>query len=93
MKTRRIRKSRNLTPEEKREYHADILKHKGLAKKEYSPFPGIIIIAIIGLVIYLMIKNRQSSHGTYQNTKKWFIKYNEDGMPTEITKVVNAKVV
>ncbi len=58
------------------------------------PIGTIITVIIIGLVIYLIIRNKASPiTGTYQNTKKWIIKRDEDGFPIEITKIVNAKVV
>ena len=53
----------------------------------------IAIIALVGLVIYLIWKNRQkSTSGNYVNTKTWEIEVNSDGIPTKITKHVNAKV-
>ena len=70
----------------------DLTKYqRNLPAKGTTLVIGVILIA---LIIWLIMKNKQTPiTGTYSNTKKWFIKYNEDGLPTEITKVVNAKVV
>ncbi len=80
-----MKKSKNLT----------VYKRRLPAKRSSSmPIGTIITIIVIGLVIYLIIRNRASPiTGTYQNTKKWVIKRDEDGFPIEITKIVNAKVV
>lgn len=67
---------------------------RNLPARRSSSMPIIITIVIVGLVIYFIIRNRAGPiTGTYQNTKKWIIKRDEDGFPIEITKIVNAKVV
>ena len=42
----------------------------------------IILIAIIGLVVYFVMKSKGSSQ--YKNLERWEIKRNEQGFATEI---------
>ena len=48
----------------------------------------ILIAAAIGLVIWFILKKQgisQGGIGQYSNEEKWNIKYDRDGLPTEIT--------
>ena len=63
------------------------------AASESKITPTVMIgIAIVALIIWLLLKNRQSSMtgivgtaGTYKNEESWDVQYNADGLPTKVT--------
>jgi len=69
---------------------------KALVKRTTSSSNLIILIgiALIAGLFYFIIKNKQSNPvgDRYSNTKTWDIEYNADGLPTKITKHVNAEI-
>ena len=55
------------------------------AKRVAVSIGTIITIVIIGLVIYLVLKNKTGSAGKYLNEETWDVQYNADGLPTKIS--------
>ena len=45
----------------------------------------LIGIALVGLIIWLIVRSKQPTAGQYLNKESWDISYNEDGLPTKIT--------
>ena len=45
----------------------------------------IIGLVLVGLIIWLVVRNKQPTAGQYLNKESWDISYNEDGLPTKIT--------
>ena len=65
----------------------------GRALARRSPnLTWVIGLALVGLIVWLVMRNRGASIGQYRNTKSWEITYNEDGMPIKIVKHVNARM-
>ena len=55
---------------------------------ETSPLSWLLGLALVGLIIWLFVKNKSQSSGiagTYSNKEEWDVSYNEDGLPTKIT--------
>ena len=57
--------------------------------------PTVMVgLAIVALIIWLILKSRQSNMagiaGTYKNEESWSVQYNEDGLPTKVTIFRNA---
>lgn len=47
--------------------------------------PTVLIgILVIGLLLWFILKNKQSTVGQYQNEEAWDITYSTDGLPTKI---------
>ena len=45
----------------------------------------ILLIAGVALFIYILLKRKAPAPvASYQNAETWSIKYNDDGLPTEI---------
>ena len=68
-----------------------LVKYKGNLRNlpdisEKSNFSWLLGLALIGLIIWLFVKNKgQSPVGQYLNEESWYVSYNEDGLPTKIT--------
>jgi len=41
-------------------------------------------VLVIGLILWFVIKRRQTPVAQYQNEESWEVSYNSDGMPTKI---------
>ena len=54
-----------------------------IRKTSISPSTMLVGILAIGLVIWLIFKNRKST-GQYLNEESWDVQYNSDGLPTKI---------
>ena len=63
------------------------------AIEKYNPkYQNLILLLVVGVIVWIIIKNKGSGE-TYQNTKTWDIEWDPvTGMPTRITKHVNARV-
>jgi len=59
-------------------------RNVALAKPNIS-ISTIAIIALVGFLLYLVLKNRSTTIGSYKNEESWDVAYNDDGMPTRIT--------
>ena len=42
-----------------------------------------IALAIVGLIVYLLLKNKPAS--TYKNAETWDITWSSEGLPTSVT--------
>ena len=66
-------------------------RNVALAKPNMS-ISTIAIIALVGLVVFLIWKNKSTpTIGSYKNEESWDVAYNDDGMPTRITIYRDAK--
>ena len=58
----------------------------------------LIVLAIIAIAYFVWkskqvgVQVPQLTAGQYQNTKTWHITYDKNGMPSEITKHVDARI-
>ena len=65
---------------------------KNLPAKK-SNLGWVIGLVLIGLVVWLLIKNKiqnPASQGSYSNKEEWSVEYNSDGLPTKIVISRNA---
>ena len=42
-------------------------------------------VIVIGLILWFVIKNKQTPAAQYLNEESWDVAYNSDGLPTKIT--------
>ena len=62
-----------------------IYKRNVPVRKTDIPIGTIIGAIIIGLVIYLIFRNKKTSSASqYLNKEEWEVSYNSDGLPTKI---------
>ncbi len=59
---------------------------KGGSLVRYEPSATAIVVglALIGLLVYFLLRNPQST-SEYKNLESWDVQYNVDGLPTKIT--------